>query len=613
MAVAHLLKRIERRRAASQEMKMLNPCFLKKSPIFILLIFTVVLSVGQSIAAQSSNDADPHPAKGQKNTKEDEKPDIRKLTQHFTNTSNDVSPWMFVPKDNIRSMSTAEHPGYLTIWHGDKGEDIKGMLKNPIKIGDYPTPWEFHLGLAQFRSSELPERSSFAIGVNIALTFSDPSTWPKDRTQLPPDTHTAQIFIVHLKAPQIHPSDLNYNDPGHEMYLVYGRGDLSPAINGNWKVPYIWEGPEAGAWSRTGGPASYALSFRVKVDSPTMLEVGFFGGLTGEPHVGWRMKPIDVSRFGKITGIWELGPIISLDGWMPNVLGPALGLSADPPLQHGDPSFQFDAIDYAAFFGANVENVDHMSDDFDIPGFQAKWYHESQGMEQDYSHPGYLTVTIPAPGLDGWAMCPTSIGSTLIDMTTFKNFPGYEVEMAFIPPPDETMWDLYMSSFTMWDEQGKPIGKGIGPVMDPGLWEPGVQYFPKTKKHEFFNVFTNDHEVSSDPYINVKFDPPVPESILAHKPLYMLAQILDASHMRFGFRAKKSDPWYLSKIFDTTTTFGKIGKFNPHVCITTTVGARGEKGWGIGNYPRYPQFLIDYVHFHYGLTAGQTDWAKAKK
>jgi hypothetical protein len=111
----------------------------------------------------------------------------------------------------------------------------------------------------------------------------------------------------------------------------------------------------------------------------------------------------------------------------------------------------------------------------------------------------------------------------------------------------------------------------------------------------------------------VKFDPPVPESILAHKPLYMLAQILDSSHMRFGFRAKKSGPWYLSKVFDTSTTFGKIGKFNPHVCITTTVGARGEKGWGVGNYPRYPQFLIDYVHFHYGLSAGQTSVTNAAK
>jgi hypothetical protein len=70
----------------------------------------------------------------------------------------------------------------------------------------------------------------------------------------------------------------------------------------------------------------------------------------------------------------ELGPIISLDLWVPDVLAPELGLASDASMELADPSFQFDAVDYAAFFGANVENVDHMSDDFDVPGFQAKWY-----------------------------------------------------------------------------------------------------------------------------------------------------------------------------------------------------------------------------------------------
>jgi hypothetical protein len=84
----------------------------------------------------------------------------------------------------------------------------------------------------------------------------------------------------------------------------------------------------------------------------------------------------------------------------------------------------------------------------------------------------------------------------------------------------------------------------------------------------------------------------------------MLAQFIDASHVRFGFRGKKTDPWYLSKIFDTNTTFGKIGKFNPHACVTTTVAARGEKGWGVGNYPGYQRIFIDYVRFGYGISTG---------
>jgi len=49
------------------------------------------------------------------------------------------------------------------------------------------------------------------------------------------------------------------------------------------------------------------------------------------------------------------------------------------------------------------------------------------------------------------------------------------------------------------------------------------------------------------------FEPEIPESILTHKPLYRLVQIVDASHVRVGFKANKEDPWSLSKLFDVTT------------------------------------------------------------
>ena len=538
--------------------------------------------------------------------------DIRRLTQHFTGETEDISPWMFVPQENIRSLSTSEHPGFVTVWHGDKGKDIKGILKEPIKIDDYPRPWEFHLGVAQYRSSELPAQSNYAIGLNITVTFSDPSTWPKDRTEPPPDTHSFQLFVVHLRVPQIKSGPLNYGDPTSEVYLVYGRGDLDPTAVGNWNVPYIWQGPAGGSWSKNGGPASYALSFRVKLASPTSLEVGFFGGLTGAPHVGWRMKTIDVSRFGKITGIWEIGPIVSLDRWIPDVLAPELGLSPSPPIKTSDPSWMYYTVDYAAFFGTNIENLDHMSDDFDVPGFQAKWYHESQGLVEDYSHPGYLTITLPGPSLDGWAMCPTCIGSTIVDLRKVKDFPGYEFEIGFVPPEDNSMWDLYMSSVTLWDEAGKPVGNGM-PYADPGAWQPGVQYFPKERRHRFINMFTGPLETKKNPNINIEFEPEVPESVLRHRPLYMLAQILDSSHLRVGFRRSKTEPWLLSKVFDTTTTFGKIGRFNPHTCFTTSVARQGEKGWGVGNYPRYPQILIDYVRYGYGLSTSNPLIASAQR
>lgn len=549
--------------------------------------------------------------------------DIRKLSHHFIPPGSDISPWMFIPKDNIKSLSTDDHAGMLTIKASDLGKDIKGVLKDPIRIDDYPLPWEFHLGLARAYS-----HSNYAMGLNLVLTFSDPSTWPEDRTQLPPDTHSFQLFDVHLKGPQIESGPLNYDAPsvgldagdteGHggdpfgeagklvrtsNVYMIYGRGDLDPSVVGNWKIPYIWQGyPGEGAWEHTGGPASHTLSFRTKVRSATSVEIGFYGGLQGEPHLGWRMGTLDVSRYGKITGIWEIGPIVSLDRWLPDVLAPELGLASSPPLDPPDHSNINCWVDYAVFFGVGPENVEHMSDDFNIPGFHAKLYHEAGALVDTFSHPGYLTVTILPQGTAAWAMCPTSIETSLLEINEGEPFPGFEYEVAFIPPDTIYPWNFYMSSITLWDNKGEKVGYGTMTHEDPGSWQVGVQYDPGQGKHRFINIDAGPLEDKKGPIIHVEFDPPVPESILSHKPLYMLVQILDASHLRVGFKANKEDPWYFSKTFDTSTVFGKIGKFNPHTCFTASVSRGKERASGIGNFPGYPRFLIDYVHFRYGLS-----------
>src|ERR1043166_767779 len=52
--------------------------------------------------------------------------DIRKLSQHFKQSNNDISPWTFLPQENIKSFSTATHPGYATIRDAGLGKDIKG-------------------------------------------------------------------------------------------------------------------------------------------------------------------------------------------------------------------------------------------------------------------------------------------------------------------------------------------------------------------------------------------------------------------------------------------------------------------------------------------------------
>src|SRR5437879_2703239 len=74
--------------------------------------------------------------------------DIRKLSQQFIDP-NDHSPWIFVPQDNVKSVSLKAHRGFATIQHGEGGKDIKGILKDPIRIDDYPMPWEFHLALGR--------------------------------------------------------------------------------------------------------------------------------------------------------------------------------------------------------------------------------------------------------------------------------------------------------------------------------------------------------------------------------------------------------------------------------------------------------------------------------
>jgi len=143
-------------------------------------------------------------------------------------------------------------------------------------------------------------------------------------------------------------------------------------------------------------------------------------------------------------------------------------------------------VDYAAFFGASVENFDHFSDDFDFPGFDAKWYHEAGAISDTYTNPGYLTITFMPQGHALWAMCPTAIGTGQIDITE-KDFPGYEIEVSWIPPEEEIFpWTSFLTSFAMWTESGRSIGYGLPPG---GGWTPGVWYDPEEKKHKIRSTY----------------------------------------------------------------------------------------------------------------------------
>lgn len=564
-----------------------------------LLLSLILLGLSSAVA----QDASPQGAK-----------DIRRLSQNFIDPKGDISPWIFYPTDNINAVGTTNSPGILQVEDAGKGKDIRGVLRSPIKISDYPLPWEFDLGFLQppFNPGPGTTQTNYAFGVNLAVTFSDPSTWPSDRTQLPPDTHSLQLFVVHIGnygelyrdgVPQLKYSELTYGDSAPEAFLLYGRGDLAPNVVGNWKIPDVWLGydpPKHGqlgaafawSWRKVAGPAENGelqdVRFRVRTLSPTQLEVGFGFGF----YRGWRMRTIDVSHFGKITGIWEIGPIISQDRWMAETMAPSLGVHPTPELDPPLPGTTY-YIDYANFFGNGPENFDHLSVDFDTPGVPAdqKWFLEGDGFPETYSHPGYLTVTFSGR-MSNWAMCPIldaemTAGLGYIELSKFK--PPLEFEIGFIAEDDSIPWNLWHSFYVM-DDKGKSHS-----------WSPGIQNIPGKGRAYIDQNPSDAWSVERNPEINLDFGKAIPQSLLTHKPLRMLIQIVDTTHLRIGLRANQSDPWLLSKPFDTSKVFGSMSKFS----LPCPVSSPGTKNAHVGNYPHHLQLLIDYVHYRYGLSTAK--------
>ena len=136
----------------------------------------------------------------------------------------------------------SEHRGLVTLREAGKGQDIKGLLKSPLRLDDYPAPWEFHLGILQNHLGQkgLSEKQiNYAIGLNLAVTFSDPKTWPKDRSKPPADLKSLQLFVVHLGSigenyrlgiPAVRRTPLNMGDHSPEVYMFYGRGALALSL-----------------------------------------------------------------------------------------------------------------------------------------------------------------------------------------------------------------------------------------------------------------------------------------------------------------------------------------------------------------------------------------------
>ncbi len=314
--------------------------------------------------------------------------DIRELTQHFDDPQAGLGRWIFVPESNVEQVSTTLHPGLAMIFEAGHGQDIKGMLNQPIPINHYALPWEFQLNVQQ-AFNVLTGRSTgqlnTAIGLNVALTFSDPSTWPEDRAQQPPDTHSFQLFNVHLGnfaevgsgLPQLvdNPNIFRMQqDRTPETYFVHGRGDLGQGQPGSgpWDAPYIWIGDGA----KYAGPAASQIYMRCKILNRSQIQIS----IKFDASHGWNTRTLNVGQFGQITGIWEIGPIISADRWIPDTLA------------------------------------------------------------ETYSNPGYLTLTLLGSGL--------ATGFGPVDAAPFDlDFypPPWEKEVCFIAPDDTVPWNFYLA------------------------------------------------------------------------------------------------------------------------------------------------------------------------
>ena len=181
--------------------------------------------------------------------------DIRQLSQHFNTPDNNTAPFIFIPTSNVATVNTSEHRGLALIREAGNGQDVKGILQRAIPISQYTLPWQMQLCIQQafnVTAGRSANQLNTAIGLNVALTFSNPSTWPTDRSTQPAQTHSFQLLGVHLGnygetgqgLPQLVTNPNIYRmtgDTSPEAYFIYGRGDIGSGqgVLGMWNIPYI--------------------------------------------------------------------------------------------------------------------------------------------------------------------------------------------------------------------------------------------------------------------------------------------------------------------------------------------------------------------------------------
>ena len=541
-----------------------------------------------------------HPALAQNHADRDttNQKDIRQLSRHFNDPDAPAAPWTFTPDANISVMDSRKAVGALTLQAAGNGKDIKGLPGGPFRIDEYPLPWYFRLGYIADQNAiagHVGTRTqiNYSFGLNLALTFSPPSEWPADRSQRPPDTHDVQLLVVHLGSTgEVAEGLPQYTRDMHpERFLVWGRGDLGYSVMGDWEIPYV----QIGNGMKDGGPASSQVSFQCRVNSPTSVAIG----VKFNPRMDYRMREIDFAElYGPATGIWEIGPIISGDRWIPDELcrvltqqrGPEPALIAPrwtdnrleyewlrtprPVPEPPNKNVQY-LIDYCVFGSDAAQNLPDFSDEFDIPGYLDSGRFQLYGAQIDtHSHPGYLTLTKMGRTLEGFAW------GTPPEMS-FEDFPPpWEIEACVLPPDDEWNWDFDLG-FAFCDGDGRQFGH----------WYPGIRNLPVSRRREYFSLTGK---------VPIEFAAPLEADAIGGERVYMLVQFIDRRRVRLGFRATETVPWRFSELTDVEEALGQPVEKLQFIAWNASCGAPPENEF-LG-FPLYQQYRWDYIRYRYGLT-----------
>ena len=150
--------------------------------------------------------------------------------------------------------------------------------------------------------------------MNVVLTFADEREWPRDRGKRPPRTHEFQLLVVHLGCTGEAGVGLPQFSIGATSRDLSRVGPRRPGAHGHGRLARSLRLDRRRRQVRGAGQPT--IFFRCVLKSPTRLAVG----IKFDASHGWNMREIDCSEFGRITGVWEIGPIISGDRWIPDVL-----------------------------------------------------------------------------------------------------------------------------------------------------------------------------------------------------------------------------------------------------------------------------------------------------